>query len=300
MEPQEAVAVAARLPEMGQLAAAALIVVGVAPLLLARKLVRPAMALIGLAGGGFAMLIVPPMVVEAQVMPLLIAGGAVAGCLAGWLLFRPCVALGCAVLLALALPLGMLAREGKLPPLAPVAERTVAADAEAQAAPPAQELVTDPLEVTPWPLAMMKHPAVAAPAPALAAASMMQLPALPAPAEVVAPARDWSTRLQTLGHDWRAWWSELGAGTQRRLVSWFCGGALIGLLLGLIAPNLGVATLGGVLGSALVLVGASAWLAQAGVNSVWLEPAHLVLSGGLITLGSVAVQWIVWGRRADR
>lgn len=101
----------------------------------------------------------------------------------------------------------------------------------------------------------------------------------------------------------RSWWGRLTDGTRRTLTIAACGGALIGLIAGLIYPHK-IATFESELaGSLLVLFGVRelvAIYAPGASGSLPENPRALLVLLGLITLLGCLVQWTVFKPKTDR
>jgi hypothetical protein len=99
------------------------------------------------------------------------------------------------------------------------------------------------------------------------------------------------------------WWKELTPQTRRRLLYGSGGGALIGLLLGLLAPLTAAGIESAVAGAMLIFFPGRALLTHwMGEQAAWLpqSPRWTVLWLGLITLVGFWLQWIISRRSTDK
>ncbi|MCC7145027.1 MAG: hypothetical protein IT443_01130 [Phycisphaeraceae bacterium] len=231
------------------------LVLGAVLWLLGKKLTRPCGAacgmLFGLAGG--AALAGPEATDELRLMYLV--GGALAGALLAWILFRIWVGILLAIVLSTGGPAMYMAWQGKQPPPAPAVTLPQTANSEG--------------------LGINRQQA-----------------------EEMAKA--WWTDAQNSALEW---WKSLDGPEAATATGLAIGGAILGLLVGLLFPYRAAAAACALVGSVLI-VGVLAWLAQRegfAWLTTWLgNPRQAVAAVGLITAVGVGFQWTVWRKRADK
>ena len=108
------------------------LLLGLALLLLGRKMARPGCALTGLVLAGMGALAAAEQLGGRNLMVVWIVAGSAIGCVAAWLLYRVWMGISCAILLALAAPAASVFWEGTtLPPVvAPATQSDEEAPAE--------------------------------------------------------------------------------------------------------------------------------------------------------------------------
>ncbi len=126
----------------------------------------------------------------------------------------------------------------------------------------------------------------------------------PAPHHVNA-ATGWQHIRDVVEHQHRTisrWWSDLGPAKQRELAVIGSIAGLVGLVLGLVMPNLAASVQSAMVGSLLAMFSAGAlWRMHWPDHAAILpdSPRPLLVALGLITLSGVLVQWTIWRRKAD-
>ena len=99
------------------------------------------------------------------------------------------------------------------------------------------------------------------------------------------------------------WWSEAGAGARGGMMLIGLISAVIGLLLGLIAPYKAASIQSTVAGAVLILFSLFSLLAQLMPEHLtWLPatPRGVLICLGLITVAGLAVQWTIFKRKTDK
>ena len=211
-------------------------------------------------------------------------GGAVAGVLLAWLLFRVWVALSAAVLLALVVPAATLVWDGAGPAISLTDEGREATAAALGYGP--DETPSGPLTPTAF---GDEDPdrgegedgdeGDGRPADWFDRGALMR-----------AVAGEWSHQVQSL----RDWWGTLNGGERTFLGVGAAAGAGVGLVLGLLVPLIAVSIQAATVGAALLFfTGRALLLTYAPDAGVWLpvDRRGVLLTLGLLTLLGVLVQW---------
>ena len=202
-------------------------------------------------------------------------GGAVAGVLLAWLLFRIWVALSAAVLLALVVPAATLVWDGAGPPIKLTQEgrdATAAALGYAADPPPGAPPETDDIR------GEVSEEDDSNPTDWFNRAALMR-----------AVTGEWSHQVQSL----RDWWGGLNGGERTFLGVGAAAGAGVGLVLGLLVPLITVSIQAAVVGAALLFfTGRALLLTYAPAAGAWLpvDRRGVLLTLGLLTLLGVLVQ----------
>ena len=238
-------------------------VVGLALCLVGRKLARGLCMLAGLAGGGGAAYAI--MAGGSREMLFIgVAIGAVAGLVAAWLLFRVCMGLALATVLGLAAPAIGLALQGNLPPLIPDSARALVRDV-AETAEQAAKRDVDVEQTDPEDLVGRLRAIV-------------------------------DDEVEAAG----GWWKGMGRGGRYTTIFAAAAGALVGMVIGLVAPEMTAAIISSFLGALLIVT------SLCGVDVPRIEAfvpqtvTTRLTAIGLITAAGWALQWIVFRRKADK
>ena len=241
--------------------------VGLVLCLLGRKLLRTVCAVAGLVGGGAVAYAMVPADSSQQMLFIVIVGGAVVGLIVSWLVFRVWMGLILAVLLGLGAPVVGLAMHDNLPPIIPPSAGQVLHDLTEAA-----DDVTkrDPDE---------------------------EQPDLSSVSKLTGQVRQMvDEEFEAIG----TWWEQTSSADQYTTMLAAGVGALVGLIVGLIAPQFTAALASSMLGAALIVAGVCGMdLPQL----EWIVPQALLgrmAAVGLITIVGWVLQWIVFRRKADK
>ena len=250
----------------GQLLLGGGIVVGLVLWLLGRKLARPACAIGGLLAGSCvaAFFVRDWSDVTGQLATVI--GSGVAGCVVAFLLFRIWMGMTCAIVLALAVPAGMLMTTD-----APDVETPAAAQLMIQTTPSGPtDGESDAAEDGETELSDLRQ----------------QLESL------------YEEQRQAM----EAWWKSLSAEARRMAIVSAGIGTIIGLLGGLIFPYMTSSIMSAFLGAMLV-IGCSLTFIRihATTEPSWLpdDPQTFLAAASLITAVGVTLQWTLFRRKAD-
>ena len=302
-------------------------VVGLFVWAMGRKVARPAIAVCGLAmGAAGAFALAHRMLAPGdQLMFVWVGGGAVAGLLLAWLMFRPWMSLSLAALFAMAAPainviwVGISeaasnqARSGTVWGFGEVTNDgsghvdTGSASADKDSATkdagskdgkfsfPGLKLNGDDDEFDPT-------------LPKTLSPTELAKPLIKINPENVEQAKQ--TVMDTIRrvYDYqaeqiRAWWAELKPDGQRNLTITAVIAGLAGALVGFVLPYFSASIQTALVGGAMLLSGVRGLLATyAPAQTQWLpqEPRSLLMTLSLITAIGVLVQWSLWKRSADR
>lgn len=288
------------LPEVGLLVA--LLVAGVALLMLGRRLVKSVCVasgvVLGIAGACLAVSVWAEL--EPYQLPAVGAGALIGGVVSA-LLFRVWVAAAGAVILALTVPLASLAWQGSPLPVRGGGETgetqgaadEASADAGADASPLTTNL-TDGIDIDREEVQRRVEEGVRE--------GVDQ--ARRAAGEVGSEIMDSIEGLFTRHRDTaEAWWDDLGPGGRRNVLIGAAIGAGLGLLLGVSLPYTAASLLSALAGALLVVFAGRTLAMALGGDTVqgWVPqgPRPVVLAVGLITLGGVVVQWMLRPRKSD-
>jgi hypothetical protein len=254
--------------------------------LFGRRIVRPSLAMIGLiAGAATAGLLARGMSLERMI--LLVVGGGIAGGLIFYASYRLWVAVLLALVLAIAAPWTVLAWQGGLMPRAeePFRER-------------AQQMVDEGLQAIADGVAERAGAEIRGEPEPTASADEGERAGEPTALDRLAEAgREIIAEVQR-------WWEEDLSETLRYSMISAAGlMAVTGLILGLIAPNLGASLVAALVGAALML-SAAARVTLRYVSDLgdWLPQDPRTLAIVLITMTTVGalVQWTILRPRADK
>lgn len=299
-------------------ALAAGLVLGLVLLILGNRLAKLGVMLCGLVVGGLGAVAAATQVSGAAAGEAatpgtwLLAfgiGGALAGVLVAWLLFRFWMATSAALVLAAIVPLSAMIWEGNGPELSSLDPARRAAQAA---------LAAVEAQVTPTPA--VDHDLIGPPAPGRAAeatpaastASADRAPdAAPGGGNGGAP-RPLLDRARLLddvrgvytqqADEVRLWWSELPTASRRVLQLGAAIGACCGVVLGLAAPLVAAAIQSALIGAVLVFTAARGLILSFAPGMAGVLPAEwrgVLLSIGLITLLGLLIQWALRRREAD-
>lgn len=221
-------------------------------------------------------------------------GGALAGVLLAWLLFRFWMAATAAVLLAMVVPIVAMIWTGNPPPMSSIQnaqEVTLDAMGAGESDPEAQRLRERALDGA---AALQEADSLSAKEKATAAA------------DALFDREKFYTDLQAV---WRqqvdevkVWWQEMAPGSRRFLLAGAGVGAVVGLLLGLILPTVAASLQTAMVGALLILFAGRTLLLKYVPGSDGLMPGSwrgVLLSLGLITLLGVLIQWTLRKKKDD-
>jgi len=291
--------VAGELPTGMTLVFIALLVLGLIVWLLGRVLAKPACVLSGLALGGAMGLAGSHFIDQSATASFAFAvAGAIAGALLAAMLFRLWVAAVGALLLALIVPAGLVVWEGTPPPPMQTAAAATSDESAEGESPDAAKDAADEEDAA---------AATSFDKPRGEGASEEESADGEPPAEEdeTSQWRQYLASLQAAGdalqglYDKQAasieqWWDELDDQTRQRIYYGSAVGALIGLLLGVIAPYTAAALESAVAG-AMLLFFPGMRLIQHSMDQPpeWLpeSPRATLLWLGLITIVGFALQW---------
>ncbi|MEM9882209.1 MAG: hypothetical protein AAF800_04755 [Planctomycetota bacterium] len=228
-------------------------------------------------------------------------GGAIAGVLLAWLLFRFWMAATAGALLAAVVPLAALVWQGSGPALTAVQETqdvTLEALGAGESDPAAEAIRrrlagdAEPGEIAGPPLPATHADAAEAGDPETAGGLFDRRRFVDGLASV------WARQVEEV----KLWWSELPAGTRRFLVAGAGVGGVVGVVLGLVLPGIAASLQSAMVGSVLLLAcGRGLLLAYVpGVGGVLPDSWRgVLLTLGLITLLGVLIQWTLRKRQDD-
>jgi len=269
-----------QLPPVGMVAMIVGLGVGLVLWLLGRRLLRAGVVISGLILGGLAGLLLGESLADegAYVLPMVIGGG-ISGALLAWLLFRVWMALSGAVIVALVVPAIMIVWQG-----VPTPELPTTTD------------FRDRLQL------QMEGP-----------------PSLGETFEIDQPQEEQASqgRIMTFFNDIMAvlrqlyinevediqnWWDQQPTTTRNTLMAAAGIGAIIGLLLGLLLPNISAAGQSSLAGALLIVFTGRALLSHFATDQMqWLYNARpLIITIGLITVLGVLLQCTWLSRKADK
>ncbi len=264
----------------------AALVLGLVLLLMGNRLAKAGVILCGLIIGGLSAATAATQVGGANADGAWLlafgVGGALAGVLIAWLLFRFWMAASAALVLTTVVPLSAMIWEGNGPELSSLDPTRQAAEAaltavENHVAPPTEDQADDD--------------AAHADAPRL-------LPTLDR-ARLVDDVRGVYTQQ---ADEIRLWWSELPTASRRVLQLGAAIGACCGVVLGLAAPLVAAAIQTALVGAVLVFTAARGLILALAPGLGGVLPAEwrgVLLTVGLITLLGLLVQWARRRREAD-
>jgi hypothetical protein len=228
-------------------------------------------------------------------------GGAVAGVLLAYLLFRFWIAISAAIVLAMVVPAAILVWEGSSPEWTAVdGGKQVAAEALGIG-----ESYWDDPEERPTGMFESTDDNVEFDESIAEAGESSEESARPSFADVVDLAAlgeairgEWQRQADEVG----TWWQEMNAGQKRLLILSSLVGAGLGLLLGLVMPMTAAALQAALVGSILIFFSGQALLVKFAPASVDFLPNQrrgVLLTLGLITLVGVLLQWSIHRRSAE-
>ncbi len=241
--------------------------VGLVLCLVGRKLIRTVCAVAGLAGGGAVAYAMIPGDSGQQMLFIGIVIGAVVGLIVFWLLFRVWMGLLLAAILGLGAPMAGLVLHDNLPPIIPQSAGQFVHDLTEAAEQVAER---DPEK------------------------SRSDVPSVP----------QLAGRVRQMGEEQieaiSTWWEQTSRGDRYTTMLSAGVGALVGLVIGLIAPQFTAALASSLLG-AIMLVSAVCGMDIPLLQGVMPQtlPGRAA-AVGLITIIGWALQWIVFRRKADK
>jgi hypothetical protein len=282
------------------------VVIGLLLWLMGRKIARQTIAVSGLLIGGLvAFPFSQQFGADARLTLAWVIGGAVAGCLIAWLLFRVWMGVSMAAILALALPTAILMVQGAPTPWSPPQDANAdaehvaaAAPAPAHAPPDADDKKTGDDDAN----------ADAPKSPTLRTADKLHVNLTPQQREQIekTEAHLFDT-VQAVYDQQRdqtvTWWQNVGGANQKKIIGSCAAGALIGLLLGLGFPTFSAAVQSALVGSLLLVGGAQGFLAayaRPKEGSILISVQANLIAVGLITALGFLLQWIIWRKKADQ
>jgi hypothetical protein len=237
--------------------------------------------------------------------------GALLGGVMAWVLFRIWMAAALALVLAAALPLAALALQGIAPPLPAYgddARRLETADPDdSPAADTPEKLAADLLEQLRQAVASRGAPKPR-PDSDVHTGVHTGVHTDTRADQTHPPGRDARSMFDAWWDSQRIaidqWWLSLSTPQRGTAVTLAALGALLGILLGLVAPYTSAAIQSALIGGVLVAIG----LARIGqlqpegplAGLLPRSPVQMVSFLGLITLVGVGLQWTLWRRRADK
>ena len=264
-----------------------------------RRLSRPVITI-----GGLLLAAVAAMAFTGQWPPtplqaLAIGASGLAGALVAFLLFRIWMGVTAAAVLGLAAPLAMLIWLGTGLPPGPwdaadpedtTAPPTAQVDPEDTTAPPTAQV--DPEDTTAPPTAQV-GPEEAPPGDEPAGESIKSL-------ALAAQVKSFVARQRAAAEAW--WQDDVGSALQQTAMVIAAGGALLGLVAGLVFPRMTAAAQSAFVG-ALLLMGCGCCLLRdvswTGGISLPGAPRPFLITLGLITAAGITLQWMIFRRRAD-
>jgi len=290
LEPLQSVA--ASLPEPIIIGFGVAFVLGLIVWLLGRALAKPACVLSGLGLGAIGGAVLADAVAAQGITVLVVVvGAALAGAILSAMLFRLWVGVVGAVLLALLVPAGMLVWEGTPTPVAAATATQPSDEAQIDAPEraPSDERLAEP----------ERESSENDPEPS-ESPSASDVVAATQPSDAIDLAvRALRGLYQQQAEAVADWWAQLDATTKERIGYGSAGGALIGLVLGLIAPFSAAALESAVAGAILMFFPGRALLAQWFPEQTgWLpqSPRMVVLSLVALTLLGFWLQSMLSGK----
>ena len=254
-----------------------MLLAGVALWLMGRAAARPLCALVGLLGGAASMLVLGPTIGAGYWVMVMVAGGAVVGCIVAWLLFRFWMGVALALMLAAVVPCTVLLwGEPSEPP--PPLDLTIEAPTEALAEELAEALADELAdEVAPQEELQIVR-------------------------GVLARLTAWFDQVREgLVEKAGSYWDGLPDGARRTAFIGAIAGAVVGLVLGLLAPYWSASFCTALPGTLLVFASLGQWVHLAGWQPPdWLwRPESRIVQIGLITGVGMFLQWIIFRPRSD-
>ncbi|MEM9419836.1 MAG: hypothetical protein AAGA25_12420 [Planctomycetota bacterium] len=225
-------------------------------------------------------------------------GGALAGVLLAWLLFRFWMAATAAFLLALVVPIVAMIWTGNPPPMSSIQgaqEVTLDAMGAGESDPEAERIRERALEE----------------AAETADDESLEEDSAITKEEVIAKAalfdrEQFSSDLQAVWQqqvdEVKLWWQEMAPGSRRFLMAGAGVGAAVGLVLGLILPSVAASLQTAMVGALLILFAGRTLLLKYVPGSEGFMPGSwraVLLSLGLITLLGVLIQWTLRKKKDD-
>lgn len=268
-----------QLPPVGMVAMVLGLAVGLVLWLLGRRLLRAGVVISGLVLGGLAGLLLGESLADegAYVLPMVIGGG-ISGALLAWMLFRVWMALSGAVLVALVVPAIMIVWQGVPTPQLPT---TTDLRDQFQLQMEGPPVLDETLEVQ-------------EPADDAAQSTVMKFFN-----DVMAVLRQlYVNEVEDIGN----WWDQQTSATRNTLMAAAGIGAIIGLLLGLLLPDISAAGQSSLVGTLLIVFTGRALLHHFAPDQMqWLYNARpLIVAIGLITLLGILLQCTILRKKADR
>ena len=226
-------------------------------------------------------------------------GGALAGVLIAWLLFRFWMAASAAVVLAAVVPLSAMIWEGNGPELSSL-------DPARRAAEAALIAVEDHVTPTPADDSDLVGPPAPGRVPSKTTAETAEQTES---GGVAVPLIDRARLIDDVrgvytqqAEEVRTWWTELPTASRRVLQLGAAIGACCGVVLGLAAPGVAAAIQSALLGAVLVFTSARGLIFSFAPGLAGVLPAEwrgVLLTVGLITLLGLLIQWAMRRRETD-
>lgn len=262
------------LPAIEQIALGGALLGGLFMWLFGRKLARPASAALGLAVGGIVAVSLPGAIENRSMLPLFVVTGCVVGFCLSWMMFRPVVGLCCALLLAAAVPTSMMIRNDSTPPW----------------------VLLDPIELSDAPPASgQPEPDATSPQGDDAAQAARDM--------LLVLQHEVESRVRRQAEAVRAWWDHLEPAGRKSLIAQTLAGAVAGLFVGLIAPYFTISVASSLIGAIMMLIGGvGLYMTNQPADAerfTWTS-RQATTAIGLITAMGIALQWIIWRRKADK
>lgn len=251
--------------------------------LFGHRMIRPTVTITGLVAGAVIGGLIGRSMLEGNAVVFAAIGGGVVGAIATWMLFRIWMAVLLAVTLAAMAPWAVIAWEGVTPPPSPVADLKETA----------KQILEDGMDN-------------------LAPNGESDGPIIfgrPENDEQAAEQNEGLAKRITEAakagwENLRTWWSDELSGSARWLIITASAAmALSGLMIGLIFPNLGAATVASLIGSIVLLSAAvrlgTKYLGDAGS---WLpsSPRGMLIGLLAMTVVGALIQWTILRPRADK
>lgn len=271
-----------------------------------RQLARPGCGITGLVLGGLSAFAAADALGGRGLMVVWIMAGSIVGCALAWLLYRAWMGIGCSILLALIVAAVSLAWHGHADPavvetVTPTASGSRDADSGTDgrdnSAAPTREAGDDASEVLVDAL-LEKSENVGSWWKQLEESSRRLQYAISHPAVIEARRAVQGLRRAKVPRDCR---DLIESGGMVSMVA--LAGAIVGLLGGLLMPNIAAIFQSALVGALLMLAGAKGLLTIYGPQYAGFIPEQsrsFLLTLGLIMAVGFIVQWTVWYMNADK
>lgn len=267
--------------------------VGVLVLLAGGRLLKPALVVgglvLGLAIGG----LLSPFIESTGFFIVFVIGLGIVGALLAGLTFRLWMALSAAAVLATVVPAAMLIWQGT-----PTNQITGPADMEARTAEVRQRYDDAAERLTPETQQLVQQ------------LIDQQSPASLASADAIIDEQT-SQAIEAIKgvifdnvNELRDWWEQNTTAVQRMAVWGMIGGALVGLLIGIIVPNHAAALQSAMVGAVLIFVPGRelvlGWAPASYAGWMPVSPRGTLLALGLITAMGLCLQWTLYLKPDDK